>query len=368
MPRTRRLQPRKGRGENLVCAAYFAAPMPFLSLTVADERKDMVLCETMITIARLFGHFNWLKVPEITATEASHSTTANQLLTLQEAGNRASLSPGTMFATTTRLVRGVGGARPFSLLGGVSLRSSGVIFDPYKYVPEEDKPSLLSAQGVKAKIDLAASVAKSSYSSAFIQRHFPDFSHRNFPDVAEAVFTKFMDGYRAGDVAALRSCVTEGLLDGVRRELRVQGAGAAAPAASGKAKRKGDGGPQAAASAAGGKLRSAFEVSRFVRRAEVVQMRHGFAAGMARDKESGFGQVTCLVFSERRVVHVDAGGNVAKKVSRSSGSSSGGEGDALVAVPSLLVLEVGFGDKGGNWRIARIEEIGSRANLPLPLR
>jgi hypothetical protein len=278
-----------------------------------------------------------------------------------------------------RLLRGaVGGTlrtsslRLASLNHGVSLRSSGVIFDPFTYVPPEDQPSLLSPAGLQAKVTSAASVAKSSYSSAFIQKHFPAFSHRTFPDTAEAAFTRFMDAYRAGDVALLRGCVTEGLLDGLRLELKAYqeaGGGGSGGGGGGSAtknlnqNRKGKQ-PlrQGASREVGAKLRSAFVVTKFARRAEVVQMRHGFTAGVARGKESGFAQVTCLVFSERAIVHVDSSGHTV------AGKPGAAAAAATVSTPSLLVLEVGFGDMGANWRIARIEEVGSRANLPLPLQ
>jgi len=54
------------------------------------------------------------------------------------------------------------------------MRASGVIFDPYKYIADEDKPSPFSADGLSLKLSTAKSVAKSSYSSAFIQRHIKD--------------------------------------------------------------------------------------------------------------------------------------------------------------------------------------------------
>ena len=59
-----------------------------------------------------------------------------------------------------------------------------------RYIPDSEKPGLGSLAGVKFRLEEAKSVAKSSYSSAFIQRHLPSFSHRVFPTVAHDVFSR----------------------------------------------------------------------------------------------------------------------------------------------------------------------------------
>ena len=257
------------------------------------------------------------------------------------------------------------------------MRASGVIFDPYKYIADEDKPSPFSADGLSLKLSTAKSVAKSSYSSAFIQRHIKDFSHRTFPAIAEEHFERFMDAYRTGDMAALRGLVTDGLLSGIRQELKQQeqSAGLNSGSAGGKARsgpkgrgakgqRRVGGNSEASGrinAAARAPLRSAFMVDGFVRPAEVLQMRHGFAPGAVRQSTAAFGQVTCLVQSRRTVVMVDALGNTTagEVPGGTTDAPSGDQSSRRVTLPSLLVFETGLGDSSANWRIARIEEIGS---------
>jgi hypothetical protein len=251
-----------------------------------------------------------------------------------------------------------------STAGGLALRSSGVIYDPYKYVPPNEATTF--SQGITARIDGAKSVLKSSYSSAFIQRHLKGFNHRTFPELAGGVFTKFMDAYRLGDVAALRSVVTEGLLEGIKQELKAQQAAEPPPSKRKKHTQQGRGGggkqPGPADPLPRAAVRTAFVVQDFLKDAAVLQMRHGFSVGKARSANTGFGQVTVLVHSRREVVSVDSKGQilmVANAAGKEEVASSG-----VVEVPSLLVLEVGFGDLKENWRIARIEELGSRGDGP----
>jgi hypothetical protein len=228
------------------------------------------------------------------------------------------------------------------------LRSSGVIFDPYKFVESGKSPPTFSAEGIKSRLETAKSVLKSSYSSAFIQRHVSSFSHRTLPTLAEDVFVRFMDAYRLGDVASLRSIVTEGLLEGIQQELKAQkGDDPKKKRQSGKFTQR----PHQ-------QLRSAFIVEGFIRTAQIVQMRHGFTAGHARSANTGYGQVTVIVQSQRKVVTVDSHGQIVTIDQETSQKRN------VVEVPSLIVLEVGFADPKANWRIARIEEIGDR-NHPL---
>jgi hypothetical protein len=248
---------------------------------------------------------------------------------------------------------------------GFSLnRSAGMIFDPYKYVPPEEVPSSFSAEGVQHNLAVAKSVAKSSYSAAFITRHIPTFAARTFPAEADSIFTAFMDGHREGNLAALRSVVTEGLLEGLWQELKAAGAKGAGPRGQRKgvgkstgAKKKQQKPKQQQAGAAGGdegKFRSAFVVDGFVRKSEVLQMRHGFAGlgggggGNQRSAGNGFGQVTVMVQSRRQVVVVDLHG---QRV---------GDDATLVEVPSLCVFESSLAEPRGHWRLARIEEIGQQ--------
>jgi len=240
--------------------------------------------------------------------------------------------------------------RRFSLAHGVSQRSSRVIFDPYTYIPDDQKPSVFSAEGVKYRLAEAKSVAKSSYSSAFIQKHFPSFSHKSFPAVADEVFIGFMNAYRSGDASALRIHCTDGIREGIQQELKAAQLKAGPPSKKGNKSSKS---PQSKV------LRSAFTVEGFVVPTQVIQMRHGFSTGLARSKDTGFGQVTCLVQSTRRVVHVDSSTGAIVKPLRTNGEDDEETQSDLVHVPSLVVFEVGFNDSKQNWRVARIEEIGS---------
>lgn len=245
--------------------------------------------------------------------------------------------------------------RQLSLAHGVSQRSSGVIFDPFTYVPEDQRPSSFSVEGIKCRLAEAKSVAKSSYSSAFIQRHIPGFSHNSFPAVADGVFIGFMNAYRSGDASALRVHSTDGIREGIQQELK-----AAQLKAAPRSKKAGSK-PKAPPSTV---LRSAFAVEGFVVPTQVIQMRHGFAAGLARSMDTGFGQVTCLVQSTRRVVQVDCSSGQSIAQHNPGGRSSDGTTEGrIVHVPSLVVFEVGFGDSKQNWRVARIEEIGSRTSF-----
>jgi hypothetical protein len=256
----------------------------------------------------------------------------------------------------------IAATRRLSLAHGISQRSSGVIFDPYTFVPEDQRPSTFSVEGIKYRLVEAKSVAKSSYSSAFIQRHIPGFSHRSFPAVANEVFIGFMNAYRSGDASALRLHSTDGIREGIQQELKAAQLKALPPSKKVGSKSKA---PQATG------LRSAFTVEGFVVPTQVIQMRHGFTTGLTRSMDTGFGQVTCLVQSTRRVVQVDCssvGVAIAQQGPASGGSGEGGaewsaEG-RLVHVPSLVVFEVGFGDSRQNWRVARVEEIGSRTSFP----
>ena len=246
---------------------------------------------------------------------------------------------------------------------GFSLnQSAGVIFDPYKYVPPEEVPSSFSADGVQYNFAVAKSVAKSSYSAAFITRHIPSFAARSFPEEADSIFKSFMDGHREGNLTALRLVVTDGLLEGLRQELKTAGAkevagsgqrrGSSSRSAGAKRKQRQDKEVNATAGAERGNVRSAFVVDGFVRKSEVLQMRHGFAGsggrGNQRSASNGFGQVTVLVQSRRQVVMVDQ-----------CGRRIGDEADITrVEVPSLCVFESSLAEPRGNWRLARIEEIG----------
>ena len=209
---------------------------------------------------------------------------------------------------------------------------------------------MFSAEGVKYRLAEAKSVAKSSYSSAFIQKHFPGFSHKSFPAVADEVFIGFMNAYRSGDASALRIHCTDGIREGIQQELKAAQLKGVPKSNKGNNKSKA---PQSRV------LRSAFTAEGFVVPTQVIQMRHGFSTGLARSKDTGFGQVTCLVQSTRRVVHVDSSTGTIVKPDRTSGGDDEEAKSNLVHVPSLVVFEVGFNDPKQNWRVARIEEIGS---------
>ena len=210
----------------------------------------------------------------------------------------------------------------------------------------------MSVEGVKSRMATAKSVLKSSYSSAFIQRHHKSFDNRTFPKLAEDVFTKFIDAHRGGEVAALRAIVTEGLGEGIKQELKmyqeVRESIKKGRSRGGQKQQQ----PQ--------KERSAFVVNGFAREASILQMRHGFTVGQARSAKTGFGQVTVLVQSRREVVVVDSRGRTTPKAS--------GQGPSgVVDVPSLIVLEVCFADASANWRIARIEEIANSSQKEVSL-
>lgn len=168
--------------------------------------------------------------------------------------------------------------RFFSTLG-IPLRSSGLIFDQYTYV--EKQP--FGYDYLKAKAQEAKSVLKSSYSSAFIQRHIPEFSYRSIPSIAEDLFSKFIDAHRRGDVNALRSILSEGIFDGIREEIHKQ-------------KRQQEISKPNKSSKGTKTLtrvfRSAFVIDGFVSSSQVLQMRHGFSlVGSSRSKDNGFAQV-----------------------------------------------------------------------------
>ena len=206
------------------------------------------------------------------------------------------------------------------------------------------------------------------------RRTVPSFAARTFPAQADTIYTAFIDGHREGDINALRSTVTDGLLEGLRRELQAAGGGQAQQSKH-RHNRKGGGGskkrqqqqqhqqkqqkpPPADGTARA--FRSAFAVDGFVRKSEVLQMRHGFAglaaggSGGARSAANAFAQVTVLVQSRRKVVMVDADG---RRVDNDD------QGDpTLVEVPSLCVFETSLAEPRGHWRLARIEEIGSQKN------
>lgn len=61
--------------------------------------------------------------------------------------------------------------RRLSTAGFALNRSAGVIFDPYQYVSPEEVPSNFTTEGIQHNLSVAKSVAKSSYSAAFITRH-----------------------------------------------------------------------------------------------------------------------------------------------------------------------------------------------------
>ena len=126
-----------------------------------------------------------------------------------------------------------------------------------------------------------------------------------------------MKAHQRGDLKQLRLLVTEGIFQGLERELKSQPPN---------------------------ELRSAFEVLEFSRPANVVQIRHG------ENKGAGYGQVTALVQSKRRVVKVDAKGRIA----------GGGEGEGkLLDIPTFCVFETCFKDPRATWRLARIDEFGA---------
>ena len=229
--------------------------------------------------------------------------------------------PRILFSTTTlgvpRLGVDVYFRQPRSYLSGssmgVPLRSSGVIFDPYTYTPPDKIPGIMSGPGLRHRMDSARGVWKSATSKAFLMKHLRGgFDDKAFASSANGRFERFMRAYQTGELKALRLLVTEGLFEGFQRELKAQRSG---------------------------QHRSAFEVTGFKKDAVVVQMRY------ATHKGQRYGQVTCIVQSQRTVVQVDQSGQTVHT-------------GADLAVPSMCVYEVLVSDPRATWRLARVEEFG----------
>ena len=217
------------------------------------------------------------------------------------------------------------GRRCLSTLG-VPLRSSGVIFDPYVYTPKADQPPLLSAAGLQYRASEAKRNWRSTVSIAMLQKHLKQgWEHKAFARETHSLFRNFMDAHRRGDLKQLRMLVTEGIYQGLSSELQAQ--------------------PH-------NETRSAFEVVSYSRPAQVCQIRHGNV------NRVGYGQVTTMLQSTRRVVQVDVQGRIVDERGGGGGGGGGG-GEKLLEIPTFCVFETCFLDPGATWRLARIDEHGA---------
>jgi hypothetical protein len=159
-----------------------------------------------------------------------------------------------------------------------------------------------------------------------------------------------MDEHRKGNVTALRSIVTENMIEGIREEVQKhqQQQKDQMTAIKTTTRSKNNNNNQNPVGAP--VLRKAFTVKGFGMKPSILQMRHGFVGTGKRTQNTGFGQVTVLINSIRNLVQVDTAGNII-------GGAEDEDNVIEVKIPSLVVYEVGFGDPNCNWRIARVEEI-----------
>jgi len=261
-----------------------------------------------------------------------------------------------------RILRHVQKNRCFSTQHGITLKSSGVIFDPYKIVTKDDTPGLFSSEGVQYRMQSAKSTLYSSYCSAFIQKHIPGFNHHAFTKESEKIFENFIDGHRKGDINLLRSVVTQGLLDGIQKEVNEQQK-KQQELYNLSIKKKNMNKNKNITNKKIKKtlsphaldiepvLRKTFTLESFARPPRVLQMRYGFIGNSRKSKDNGYGQITVLLNSIRNVVQVDITGTTM------IGEDNDNE-KIQIKVPSVVVFEVGFNDPSVVWRIARIEEVG----------
>mmetsp|Transcript_10726 Transcript_10726/g.13922 ORF Transcript_10726/g.13922 Transcript_10726/m.13922 type:complete len:248 (-) Transcript_10726:170-913(-) len=211
-------------------------------------------------------------------------------------------------------------------------KSSGIIIDPFVYIPSDKKKSLFTKEGWGQKRTEWKGHWKSGISAAIIQKHCPDFKPKLFPPIANDCFSKFTAAHAKASFSDLMMVTTESMYQNLKQSLAQQ------QQQGGKNK---------------GKIREAsqgrlgFELLGWESPTLVLQMRHFFQAGR------GWGQVTCELHPNRRPVLIPW--TKANKVIIPEG-----EDDVkCISNTSICVYEISFQDPQKQWKLASIQEIGT---------